>query len=299
LFSQHHTSCTWYEYPVIADTDGDLRSEIVIPSNSNCAVTCPAVDPIHDGVRCGVDADCPGTTLCRREAPSDPFGRCRCSSDLECGSPSMRCLDGIRGTSAQGKVCRAIHPVGVPERGIQVLHDAQDRWVSSRMIWNQHAYAVTHVDESGHIPKTSHWEANWLDPKLNNFRMNVQGAMNPLDAPDMTGPKAAYDCDDSGTALLKAKVCNRGTAPVASGVPVTFYKESQAPANVLCTVPTTRFLSSGDCEVLTCPWPNAVHTPTDVILSADDDGTGKSASIECEENNNVAKLTNVYCLWIN
>src|SRR5690606_24095026 len=82
LFSQFHTSCTWYENAIVADVDGDLRSEIVVGSNENCttASSCFSnafvvdagpdglvgtsddvrVDPIFPGLRCASDADCPG-----------------------------------------------------------------------------------------------------------------------------------------------------------------------------------------------------------------------------------------------
>jgi hypothetical protein len=45
--------------------------------------------------------------------------------------------------------------------GIRVYRDASDRWVSSRRVWNQHAYAVTMVDEDGTIPRTSAMRRNW------------------------------------------------------------------------------------------------------------------------------------------
>ncbi|MBZ0117463.1 MAG: hypothetical protein K8H88_10735, partial [Sandaracinaceae bacterium] len=44
LFSASASSGTGYEYPVIADVDGDYNSEIVIALTTG--VTCPATDPI-------------------------------------------------------------------------------------------------------------------------------------------------------------------------------------------------------------------------------------------------------------
>ena len=53
---------------------------------------------------------------------------------------------------------------------LQVIRDAEDRWVSTRRIWNQHAYHVTNVREDGTIPQVEkHW---WKD--LNTFRTNAQ-----------------------------------------------------------------------------------------------------------------------------
>ncbi len=302
LFSQYHTSCTWYENPIVADVAGNFRSAVIIPSNSNCMVMCPALDPIHDGVRCDVSADCPGTTTCLRENAADPYGRCRCTLAADCGSASLDCVDPIAGPSAQGKVCRATHPAGAAQHGILVLHDALDRWVDSRSIWNQHAYSVTNVNDDGTIPKTSAWKQNWKDPKLNNFRQNVQGALDPQNVPDLTaagnappGVQVSLSCD-AGTLHLKARICNRGTGPVAAGEPVTFYNGSKAAGGApICTGMTTMTLAPGTCEVVGCDWANAPTSPTDVEVHADDDGTGKGTSTECEESNNLGTLKGVKC----
>ena len=58
-------------------------------------------------------------------------------------------------------------------KGIRVLRDAQDNWVATRRIWNQHAYHVTNIEEDGTVPMTP--RVNWQEPGLNNFRQNVQG----------------------------------------------------------------------------------------------------------------------------
>jgi hypothetical protein len=301
LFSQYHTSCTWYENPIVADVDGDFRSEIVIPSNRNCQVVCPALDPIHDGVRCDSNADCPGTTTCERENAGDKYGRCRCSAQADCGSPGLDCADPIAGPSAKGKVCRALHPVGVPQQGVVVMHDVLDRWVGSRPLWNQHAYSVTNVNDDGTIPKTSAWKNNWKDPKLNNYRMNVQGALDPLAAPDLTsasnappGQHTMLKCTN-GALHLEARVCNRGTGPIGIGEPVSFYAGAPPKGAAVCTGATTKALQPGECDVVGCDWMNAPHEPSDVTVVADDDGSGKGVSTECHEKNNAGTLLGVKC----
>jgi hypothetical protein len=54
--------------------------------------------------------------------------------------------------------------------GVQVIRDAQDRWIQARRIWNQHAYHVTNVREDSTIPE--------VEPKswqlLNTYRTNAQ-----------------------------------------------------------------------------------------------------------------------------
>ncbi len=53
---------------------------------------------------------------------------------------------------------------------LQVIRDAQDRWVPARRIWNQHTYHVTNVREDATIPaqEPRHWEL------LNTFRTQAQ-----------------------------------------------------------------------------------------------------------------------------
>ena len=53
---------------------------------------------------------------------------------------------------------------------VQVIRDADDRWIQARRIWNQHTYHVTNVREDGTIPSEEppHWTL------LNTFRTNAQ-----------------------------------------------------------------------------------------------------------------------------
>jgi outer membrane protein assembly factor BamB len=54
--------------------------------------------------------------------------------------------------------------------GLQVIGDADDRWIQARRIWNQHTYHVTNVREDGTIPAVE--PPNW--ESLNTFRTNSQ-----------------------------------------------------------------------------------------------------------------------------
>jgi hypothetical protein len=53
---------------------------------------------------------------------------------------------------------------------VQVVGDAQDRWVPARRIWNQHSYHVTNVHEDGTIPQVE--PKHWLSH--NTFRAQAQ-----------------------------------------------------------------------------------------------------------------------------
>ena len=53
---------------------------------------------------------------------------------------------------------------------LQVIRDADDRWIQARRIWNQHTYHVTNVNEDGTIPDVE--PASWQ--LLNTYRTNAQ-----------------------------------------------------------------------------------------------------------------------------
>jgi hypothetical protein len=281
LYSRYRTSCTWYENPVIADTDADFNAEIVSTSNTNCpSVTCPTVDPIFDGIQCLDDSDCPAATTCGREQASDALGRCRCQADPDCGGDGFVCMPSIAPSTA-GNVCRASHP-GTRINGIRVLADGIDRWVNTRPIWNQHAYSVTNIDDSCKVPRTSQWAQNWTQPGLNNFRQNSPGTGQTAGAiPDMTIKQAKVTCDAAGP-VITAEVCNRGTEPVARGLPIAIYADGP-PREVRCQTATNERMNPGFCTTVTCTWTGGGGNGT---VSVDDRGDASGIASECREDNN-------------
>ncbi|MBX7191276.1 MAG: VCBS repeat-containing protein [Sandaracinaceae bacterium] len=302
LFSQSRSSCTWYENPVIADLDGDFNAEIVIGDNYNCGAAdsgrnCSGfglgprnTDPIFAGLRCGAPEDCL-SGVC-------DAGFCRCTADTECCSgagcdrAAFVCEVPPTGTPGTGNTCRASRPIGT--LGIRVYRDAADRWVNSRRIWNQHPYYVTNVSEEGVVPRTSAVMSNWLDPSLNNFRQNVQGDLVPGASPDLTTGGSPLSCSET-TARLQARVCNRGTEPVGSGVTVGFFVgDPMAGGTEICTGSSVRDLAVGECEMVTCEWPEAPREgamAVDVYVVADAEGIAG----ECREDNNVTVFEDVWC----
>ncbi len=294
LYSAFRTSCTWYENPIVADVDGDFNSEIVIPSNENCDIVCPALDPIFDGLRCEADSDCPGTTTCAVDTGA-PVGKCRCAADLDCGGNGYVCRDPVAGPSAAGQVCRAGHP-GTKLQGVRVIRDALDRWVNSRPIWNQHAYSVTNISDTGKIPATSSWLQNWKQPGLNNFRQNIIGDPSLIGSPDLTAAAEVVQCDATGVTLA-AKMCNRGTESVAAGAAMSFYQGTPSPGTLICTAQTTMNLAPEACEILSCAWTDASNGPVTVV--ADDPGdTGVESNAECHEDNNLSFIDVAGCVGV-
>jgi hypothetical protein len=188
-------------------------------------------------------------------------------------------------------VCRAEHEGPGTASGVRVVSDQLDRWVNTRRIWNQHAYSVTNVDENALVPRTSQWLRNWTQPGLNNFRQNVPGdGLGVGLSPDLTVRGASVTCIPGG-ARVTVDVCNRGTEPVARGLPVAVYG-GDPPGALGCSAATMLTLSPGVCESVSCDWLGAGSIGTVIV---DDDGAGVSTNLECRESNNALVLTGINC----
>ncbi len=311
IFSQYMSSCTWYENPIVADVNNDDRAELIIPSNLNCGsgtagVACGAgeveypdparpsvgVDAVFAGLRCDKATDCV-SGVCES-------GFCRCTSDDQCCSAKdaaacmetgFICMPAPAGTPGTGNTCRASHPHGFA--GIRVYHDFADRWVRSRPLWNQHAYSITNVNDDGTIPKTSAWVPNWkhASPKYNDFRKNTPGTNDPLKSPDLTTKGTSTLCKD-GKLDLSVQVCNRGASKAPANYTVTFYEGGSAdPSKIVCTATTTKPLDVAECETLSCSWPSAPKTETDVYVLIDAAGPVR----QCNKGNKASLIKGVKC----
>ncbi len=310
LFSAFRQSCTWLENPVIADPDKDTRTEIIVNSNINCAVTsCPQFDPIDRGVRCEKNEDCIGKRC------ADGF--CRCNTDLDCGNtfmpdishPSRKaegpgCTAPLAGTPGSGNVCRAQHPTSMDGEQlysfntVKVYRDVLDRWSDSRPLWNQHAYSITNINDDGTVPASKDWKQNFLDPKLNNYRQNRQGEQSATLLPDITGQldKADVCTRVGGTVTLTGRVCNRGLRVVGADMPATFYLGPPAMGHVLCVSYTKGPVQLGNnCLPVSCAETEPIGPGAEIYLIVNDDGKGHATTEECNTSNNTDKVVVDQC----
>ena len=184
-----------------------------------------------------------------------------------------------------------------PDRGgIEIWEDADNNWVRTRRIWNQHAYSVTNVTEDGQIPRTP--STNWTSSRLNNFRQNVQpGGL--FDAPDFVVREITrLDCDESRY-TLEIVVGNDGSLSVPAGI-LTHVVVSTADGRDfdLGTVATTDWLLPGQSEAHEVVF-NIPDGPevTGIVVSAhvDDDGAGGQQYNECDDENNAAQSNPITC----
>ncbi len=172
--------------------------------------------------------------------------------------------------------------------GIEVWEDTDNNWVRTRRVWNQHTYHVTNITDDGQVPAAE--EPNWSNPRLNNFRQNVQpGGL--FDAPDLFVVSIEMDaCFSGGQADIAVTVGNRGALGVAAGVPViaSATPEGGTPES-LGVMRTTTFLLPGQEETLIFRYePDGGWTFPSFSVTAivDDDGMGGSEYNECDETNN-------------
>jgi hypothetical protein len=184
------------------------------------------------------------------------------------------------------------------EHGILIAEDAENRWVSTRPVWNQHAYYVTNVcdgiddslcpgrvNKAGAIPigQKNNWELDYM----NNYRQNVQGE-GLFNAPDLQITNAKTECDGDGL-RLRLTIANRGTRGVLAGVEIAVWITIDGAEQYLTTLTTTRDLPPGGRETLEYDWTDAPDPAGQTIAVraiADGNELGVQQHNECLEDNN-------------
>lgn len=165
--------------------------------------------------------------------------------------------------------------------GIQVYGDANDTWVPTRQIWNQHTYHATNVFDDGTIPQEE--SPSWLGH--NTYRLNLEITGQRFAAPDLTASFARIAVGDI-TADITARVGNGGALAVPAGIPVSFYDgDPHADGMLLGTVVTSQALAPGVFEDVTLTVSG--ETQHTVWVVADDDGSLTGTVSECREDNNL------------
>lgn len=133
--------------------------------------------------------------------------------------------------------------------GVDVWEDGADNWVRTRRIWNQHGYSVTNINEDGTVPLVP--ERNWLNPRLNNYRQNIQPG-GVFDAPDLaiTALRLIGDECPLTTFRVIVEVTNEGALSVPAGVPIQVFVDAGDATFGLDSVETISRLFPGDTETI-------------------------------------------------
>jgi hypothetical protein len=184
----------------------------------------------------------------------------------------------------------------VPDRyGIYVLGAADDDWVSSRNLWNQHAYWITNVEDDGDVGYCPTNWSPWTPEDYNTFRTQAPGSFGALAADDLVAEIDACQIDCGGDLTVWVQVGNQGSFISASPTtPVALYGERLSGARVLLaddivgapvdpgdlTAPLTFVLPAADVS----GFARLVAVVDDPPLS----GTPGGRNQECDETNNEA-----------
>jgi hypothetical protein len=175
--------------------------------------------------------------------------------------------------------------------GVRIFGDATDHWVSTRRIWNQHAYHITHVNEDGTLPMAE--EPSWL--AHNTYRCNLQMDYDPLASPDLSADELPFDtvaCPEE--MLVSVLVRNTGTLSVPAGLEVAFYAGAPGEEGTLQgTLKTGKELPPGS-EVTLVFHLAAPELPEMLEVKVVIDPNGKVS--ECHEDNNEVVITGPNCI---
>ena len=183
--------------------------------------------------------------------------------------------------------------------GIKVFYDKMDNWVNTRRIWNQHTYHINNINENSSIPiqENNSWETH------NTYRLNRLDD-NLFISPDII-IELFIDYNICPHSLLfTVRLQNVGNLGVRAQMPVSFYRRVSTEQNpiLLATVQTTEDLYPGGEVFVEYEWeiPSELQNEGhNILVRADDDGSGAGTHNECTELNNTALFGNIICSTTN
>ena len=166
--------------------------------------------------------------------------------------------------------------------GISVYGDADDNWVPTRAIWNQHSYHVTNVNDDGSIPRYE--SPSWAVE--NSYRTNVATGGGNDASPDISAGRLEARLSDSSAHLI-ARIGNAGSITTPPNIRVAFYREPEGSSReLLGTVRIRERIQPGHWANIEVEVIGGIGAADRIIVAADDDGTGVSKNNECDETNN-------------
>lgn len=184
----------------------------------------------------------------------------------------------------------ANYPNQITQQGLYVFGDANDTWVNTRKIWNQHAYSITNVNDDGTIP--AHPANNWQT--FNNFRCNQ--SLDALACVDLTASFLRINSHCPDSVEIIARIGNGGALQVAPGVNVSFFNgDPESGGALLGVAETTKRIYPGQCEDVSISYANPPQGLQTIYVVADKDAGGKEKHREVDEENNIAQAAFDLC----
>ncbi len=175
--------------------------------------------------------------------------------------------------------------------GVTVITDADQSWMPTRQIWNQHAYWVTNVNDDGTIP--AHPESNWLS--FNTFRsgdLSAGGEFVNADAVPVVLGSCTDECGEGRLDLVLA-VGNAGMEELPPGVAISVYGVEDGVRTFLGSQYTEDSVASGDTSAGLWFELDVSGAAYESLAVRADDDDGPSSVYECDESNNQVTITDV------
>ncbi|HEX3131762.1 MAG TPA: right-handed parallel beta-helix repeat-containing protein, partial [Thermoanaerobaculia bacterium] len=242
----------------VFDFDGDGRFEVVYR------------DEVYLRVYRGED----GTVLFQYPVPSTTLNE----------QPTVADVDKDGNAEILVTADHGYHESGIPgnasNAGLRVFGDANDNWVGTRAIWNQHAYSVGNVNDDATIPRDPDW--SWLSH--NTFRAQIPPPGVAFSSPDLTVSRGRVDVTDFPRSLrITARLGNGGSTSVAPGISMGFYSGDPSAGGTLLGTAIAGRLGPGGFEDVSFTWTPPPLQPATIWIVAD----AESRERECDEANNV------------
>lgn len=177
--------------------------------------------------------------------------------------------------------------------GLAVFEDATNSWAPARAVWNQHAYAITNINDDLTVPTTATPNFTVYNNYHSNLALPPGGALG--DELESEILDVCEDDCDAGTLRVWARGRNTGNAELPAGIALALYGE---PGGVLLgtatTAAATPALTTTDAvEFVVDAARLAGVTRLEVVV--DDDGTGTGVIAECVETNNGYAIDGGWC----
>ncbi|MBL8619207.1 MAG: VCBS repeat-containing protein [Deltaproteobacteria bacterium] len=177
--------------------------------------------------------------------------------------------------------------------GLWVLGSDDGSWMPGRMLWNQHAYSITNINDDLSVPAPA--LPNW--PAYNTFRSGSLLPSTSGEAADAVGlaDVCLDECEDN-VLVVYVRVGNGGMGALRTGLPVSVYAQDVAGYRTFRTSTLVDgFITPGQTSALIrleVDWTG--YNGQDVVVVVDDDW-GLSVQPECDETNNELLISNPPC----
>ena len=177
------------------------------------------------------------------------------------------------------------------ESGVRVVGDLDNSWMSGRTVWNQHAYAITNVEDDVTIPAVP--ETNWI-AGYNNFR---SGDITPVSGSGLSDIEVQIldvcerDCSDGGLTVWLA-VANAGTMDLTESFNVELFAETSSGAVSVYSFTWSEPIPSGYRSASVQLELSGIPTPIYGLVAI---ANGDGAVSECHTDNNKDTWDKLLC----